>query len=144
MWLSFGRSLTSTARQVRAFGEAALALETLRRDLDGYLPGAETGEIETGRCVGRLVTGGGTQLRLCFDGSPPNGAADWAAPDRVVLYEVRDGQLVRDDQQTGAVFVAADNAGEFQVVEQSGGVRIELTVNNRDMSRNYTFIVHDP
>jgi hypothetical protein len=143
IWTGFGRSLSDSVAQGRVVTEAALAVETLRRDLRGTLPGMETGSLERGRMVGRLVVGG-TQLRLCFDGDPADGSANWAAPDVVLVYQVQDGQLVRLDQTAGSSFVVADNVQQFQVTEQAGGVRIELTVGFRDFARTYTIITRDP
>jgi prepilin-type N-terminal cleavage/methylation domain-containing protein len=143
-WTSFGRSLADGVAQARTAGEATLALETLRRDLSGHLPGAAAGSQPVGQYVGRLVTDGGARLMLCFDGAPANGNADWAAPDTVVTYEMQNGQLVRLDQQTGGTFVVADRVDQFQVLDQGDRLRIDLTVTFRDFTNTYTLIAQDP
>jgi type II secretory pathway component PulJ len=143
-WTSFGRSLADGVAQARTAGEATLALETLRRDLSGHLPGTTTGLQPVGRYVGRLVTDGGTRLMLCFDGAPANGSADWASPDTVITYEVQDGRLVRLDQQTMGTFVVADRVDQFLVVDQGDRLRIDLTVTFRDFTNTYTLIAQDP
>ena len=144
VWRAFGRSLIETSAQARLLCEADLAVETLRRDFCGHLPGTDTGDLETGKLLGRLVLAGGSQLLLCFDGPPANGAADWAAPDTVVLYRVQNEQLLRIDQQAGSVFVVSDGVEQFAVVDQPHGVTIDLTLRRRNLSRTYTFETQDP
>jgi prepilin-type N-terminal cleavage/methylation domain-containing protein len=143
MWSALGRSMAENVADGHVAADAALALETLRRDLSGNLPGANTGGKQQGRLVGRLVVGG-NQLRLCFDGAPTNGEADWTAPDNVVVYELDNGQLVRTEQGTSGVFVAADGVEQFLVTDEGSGVRIELSLSRRGASRTYTFVSQDP
>jgi type II secretory pathway pseudopilin PulG len=144
MWRAFGRSLMETSDQARLLSEADLAVETLRRDFCGYLPDSDSGPLPAGKLLTRLVVAGGTRLLLCFDGPPADGVANWTAPDVVVSYLVQDGQLVRVDYQAGSVFVVADGVEQFSVVEQAGGVSIQLTIRRRDLSRTYNFVVVDP
>jgi type II secretory pathway component PulJ len=143
MWSALGRSMAENVADGHVAADAALALETLRRDLSGNLPGANTGEKQQGRLVGRLVVGG-EQLRLCFDGAPTNGEADWTGPDVVVVYELDTDHLVRTDQGTGTVFVVAHGVEQFLVTDEGTGVRIDLSLSRRGASRTYTFVSQDP
>jgi type II secretory pathway component PulJ len=143
MWLSLGRSAANNAADVALTAEARLAEETFRRDFGGCLPGVSTGAKYVGRLVGRMSPAG-DQLLLCFDGSPVNGAADWVWPDTVIEYSVRDGQLLRSDSQSGCESVVADGVIAFIVQERSDGVRLDLTLQKRDLDRSYTWITQDP
>ena len=84
-WHAFGRSLSDSVTRCRVTQEANLCLESLRRELNGYLPEGAAGVIEESRLVGRLIVGG-SQLQLCYDGAPANGIADWSAPDTVCVF----------------------------------------------------------
>ena len=137
------RSMASNAREIKVSGEATFALETLRRDFGGQLPGDLTGEKGLGSLVGRLVVGDG-QLVLCFEGSPVNGTADWAVPDVVITYDVQDDRLVRTNGTTGTAFTVAENVKQFIVIDQGTGVSIELTLESRDVNRTYTLVAQDP
>ncbi len=137
------RSMASNAQEVKVSGEATFALETLRRDFGGQLPGDLTGEKGLGSLVGRLVVGD-DQLMLCFDGAPVNGTADWVAPDVVITYDVQDGRLVRTDSTTFTTFTVADHVTQFKVIDQGTGVRIELTLESRNINRTYTLVTQDP
>jgi type II secretory pathway pseudopilin PulG len=142
-WKGLGRSSTDAVVRCRVAQEANLALESLTRDLGGGLAGQIAGDKRLGRAVGRLVVGG-SQLWLCFDGEPVDGVADWGPPDTVIIYEVQGNRLVRCDQQTEVATVVADKVNQMQLTEQMGGVRIELTLQYRDLTRTYTIVARDP
>ena len=90
--------------------------------------------------VGRLQPGG-TQLWLCFDGgSSPNGVADWAAPDTVIVYQLQGGSLVRWDQSSGTTYTVARYLTGFAVQGLGDRVSLALTFTYRDVTRTYTFI----
>jgi hypothetical protein len=129
--------------RARLAQEANLALESLNRDLSGYLPGAGTGDKPRGRLVGRLAVGG-TQLLLCFDGEPINDTADWAAPDAVISYQLQGDQLVRHNQQDGTNFTVAENVDDLQFTERIDGLDIQLTFRHRDVTKSFTIISQDP
>ena len=122
---------------------AHFALESFRRDLAGSLPEDQNGAKLQGMMVGSLVTSD-ARLLLCFDGKPMNEIADWAAPDRVIVYEVQAGQLIRTNQQSGTAFVVADEVSGFSVTQLVSGLRIELTVARGNFTRTYTLISQDP
>jgi prepilin-type N-terminal cleavage/methylation domain-containing protein len=143
MWFSLGRSAAGNAADVALTAEARLAGESFRRDFSGCLPGAVTGTKRLGRFVGRMSPAG-DQLLLCFDGSPANGTADWNAPDTVIEYSLQGDQLIRSDSQTGAEIVVADGVTSFDVEELSDGVRLDLTLQRRDISRTFNWITQDP
>ncbi len=142
-WRGLGRSSADAVVRCRVAQEANLAVESLARDLGGNLADRVTGEKTLGRAVGRLVVAG-TQLWLCFDGQPANGEPDWGPPDTVIVYEVQGGQLVRSDQQTGVAVTVADNVSQMQLTEQIDAVRVDLTLQYRDLARTYTIVAKDP
>jgi hypothetical protein len=122
--------------------DAGLTLETLRRDLGGHLPGTATGEKQRGRMVGRLILGD-DRLMLCFDGPPVNGVADWTKRDDVVVYEVASEKLVRTDNSGNEPFVVADGVERLRIADLGSGIRLELTLRRRDLSRTYTLVTQD-
>ena len=139
----FVRSATDIISQTQVVSAAQFALESFRRDLTGNLPENPNGTKLEGKMVGTLVTVD-ARLLLCYDGDPLNEIADWAAPDRVMVYEVQGGQLIRTDQQSGAAFVVANNVSDFTVTQLASGLRIELTFERGNFTRTYTLISEDP
>ena len=83
----------------------------------------------------------GTSNRL---GSVDDGVADWGLPDTVIVYEVQGSQLIRSNQQTGVALTVADKVSQMQLTEQIDGVRIDLTLQYRDLTRTYTIVAKDP
>ncbi len=142
LWSSFGRAAVDTVAQARVVSAANMAVDSLRRDLGGSLPGANTGFSYMGVIVGQTVTSD-KRLMLCFDGGAANEIADWSAPDTVIVYELRGDQLLRTNQQDGTTFVAAEKIAAFNPTQLSGGIRIEMTVEYRGFTRNYTLISSD-
>ena len=143
IWSGLLRSTTDTMTQSRLVSDAQFALESLRRDLAGSVPEERSGTKLEGMIVGTLATAD-DRLLLCFDAEPLNEIADWAAPDRVIVYEVQNGQLIRTDQQSGTSFVVVDNVSNFGVTQLVSGVRIELTIERGKFNRTYTLISQDP
>lgn len=142
-WVGFGRSMADSSRRCRIAQEANIAFEALARDLNGQQPDSVTGDRAIGREVGRLIVGG-SQWMLCFDGEPANGIADWAAPDTVLTYEVLAGQLVRRNESTGAEFVVASNVEQLDLLDETDGTRVTLTLRYRDLTRTFTLVAKDP
>ncbi len=147
-WAGLGRTSADVIVRCRVAQEANLAVASLMRDLGGNLPGQTAGQRQLGRIVGRLVVDN-SQLWLCFDGEPlngepPNGSAEWAAPDTVIVYDVQANQLIRSDQQAGTTFAVAANVDQMQLTEQADGVTIDLTFQYRDITRTYTIVAKDP
>lgn len=138
-WFNWGRMLRDNVADIDLAGEARLALETLGRDFGGCLPGTTSGPKALGRCVGQMVIGGDC-VRLCYDGAPTNGEADWASPDTVIEYNLHDGQLLRSNLQTGTVLVAATGVTRFAVTHTGAGLRIEFTLQRRQLQRAYTLV----
>ena len=141
-WAGPGRSSADAIVRCRVTQEANLAIESLTRDFGGCLVGQPQGEKQSGRFVGRLVVDD-SQLWLCFDGPPLDAAADWGAPDTVIVYQVQQGRLVRSNQQTATAFVVADNVERMQLTEQTDGITVELTFTYRDLTRTYTIVAKD-
>jgi hypothetical protein len=145
-WSALGRPALDADTRCRIVHEASLATSSLARDLAGSLADAQgrIGGRADGRLVGRLQPSG-DQLWLCFDGgSPPNGSADWAAPDTVIVYTVQDGALVRTVQATGATYTIAQNVQSLATTDLGDRVQIALTFQFRDLTQTYTFIAIDP
>ena len=143
VWVGFGRSLADSIAQAKVVSESEMALHTIRRDFRGSLPGTEQGRRDAGLLVGMLVSGS-DQVLLCYDSDSPNGVADWAAPDRVVRYELTGGQLLRVDQTTGNVFVVANHVQDFQVTKLANSTRIVLGLAYRDFARQYILHIQYP
>lgn len=149
-WAGLGKTAADVSARCRVAQEANLAAATLARDLGGSLPEKTTGQRESGRLVGRLVVDG-PELWLCFDGDA-DGQADWGAPDTVVTYQLDTEmtygtawkRLVRQNLETGSEFTAAANVEQMQLTEQIDAVKIDLTVQYRDVSRTYTIVAKDP
>ena len=141
-WRGWGRSSVDAVVRGRVAREANLAVESLARDLGGSLPGQVAGDKQLGLVVGRSVVAG-SQLWLCFDGAPPNGEAG-VPPDTVITYEVQNNQLIRTNQQTGVALAVADKVSQMQLTDQADSVRIDLTLEYRDLMRTYTIIAKDP
>jgi prepilin-type N-terminal cleavage/methylation domain-containing protein len=142
-WRGLGRPTFAAVTRARIAQEANLALESLNRDLSGYLPGDETGDKPSGQLVGRLAVGG-NQLMLCFDRAPLNDTADWAAPDTVISYQLQGDQLVRNNHRDGTNFTVAENLHQMQVTEFIDGVKLDLTFRYRDITKTFTIISQDP
>jgi prepilin-type N-terminal cleavage/methylation domain-containing protein len=145
-WGAFGSPLVESAFRARLDQEAALALDSLARDLGGSL-GDNTGRIGSklaSQFVGWMAPAG-SQLWLCFDSTTsPNGIADWAAPDTVITYEVNANALVRSNQLTGTNFVVAGNVVALQAQDLGGTTQITLTFQYRDVSQTYTLMASSP
>ena len=142
-WTAFGRSLSDSITRCRIAQEANLCAESLRRELNGYLPEGTTGTKAEASVVGRLIVSG-SQLQVCFDGTPANGVADWAAPDTVCIFEAVGGQLTRTNQDTGEVFVIATGVTQIQFTDLSDGIQIALTLAYRNLTRTFTIVTRDP
>ncbi len=142
-WAGLVRPSADVIARCRVAQEANLAMECLARDLGGALADQPAGTARRGRLVGRLVVGNAS-LWLCFDGEPVDDVADWAAPDTVITYDVQANQLVRSNLQTGETFAAAANVTQMQLTEQVDGVRIDLSFQYRDITRDHSFIAKDP
>jgi len=142
-WSGLGRPSADAIARSRIAQEANLAAQSLARDFSNSLAEETTGFKQLGRMVGRMVVEG-SQLRLCFDGGPASGTADWADPDTVIAYEVLNGQLVRTNLKTGTAFTVAASVDQMQLTAQADGLRIDLAFSYRGFTRTYTMITHDP
>jgi len=142
-WSGIGRPLVEAVARSRVAQEASLAVASLARDWGGN-PIDATGEQELGRLVGRTVVGG-SELRLCFDGgASPNGVADWAAPDTVIVYDVQSNKLVRSNENSGTTFTVATDVQLLTLTDLGNAVQIDLSLSYRDIARTYTMIAKDP
>lgn len=146
LWQGAGRATVDLIVAGRLNQEANLAVAALQRDLGGCLPGpgGRPGTKGAHQFVGRLQPSG-SELWLCFDGgASPNGVADWASPDAVIIYRVAAGQLLRVDQTAGTSFTVARHVDSLSVVDLGGSTRITLTFSYRGTTRAYTLTARDP
>jgi prepilin-type N-terminal cleavage/methylation domain-containing protein len=141
-WAGFGRPMAEVVARCRLAQEANLAAESLATDLAGSLADQAVGTRRAAREVGRMIVDE-SELRLCFDGQPVNGEADWAAPDTVVVYEVQSGNLVRSDELAGTAIVVAGNVDQLQLAQEADGLHVELTFVYRGISRTFTIIAKE-
>jgi type II secretory pathway component PulJ len=145
-WSGLVRPTTDLAIRGRLCQEARLATAALARDLGGSLanPEGRSGPRTLYPFVGRLQPGN-SQLWLCFDGgSPPNGLADWGAPDTVIIYALQGDQLVRTDQTAGTTVTVARYLSGFSVQDPGSGIRIQLTFTYRNLTHTWTLVARDP
>lgn len=145
-WSGLGRPTADLAARGRVAHEARLASAALSRDLGGSLDSTagRTGQKALGKFVGRMQPNS-SELWLCFDGgSSPNGVADWAAPDTVIVYQAQGGRLVRWDQSANTTFTVARYVDTLAVQDLGDRVRISLTFTYRGATRTYTLIARDP
>jgi hypothetical protein len=116
----------------------------LASDLGGCLPEGSTGVKQASQFVGWSAPTE-SAFWLCFDSATtPNGLADWAAPDQVVVYQVSNGALLRWNQMTGDEIVVAQNVASLDV--QGAGTTLELTLSlaHQGVTQTYTLIAEQP
>ncbi len=144
-WSAFIRPTSDIAIRCRIAEEANLAVASLTRDLAGSYADNRTDKKDQYQLVGRMQPDG-SQLRLCYDGDvPPNGTADWNAPDLVVTYYAEANQLIRWDEATGSTFVVANHFDSLEAVDQGdGSVQLKLNFKYRTITQTYTLIARDP
>jgi prepilin-type N-terminal cleavage/methylation domain-containing protein len=146
-WAAFGGPAVDVDARSRIAQEASLAAESLVRDLSGFQPGSGSvaGVKGLGKFVGRMEPEN-TALWLDFDGgSPPNGTADWASPDAVIVYEVVGDRLVRTDSSAGTSVSVARYLTSFQATDLgNGSVSLQLSFSYRGYQRTYNLIGVDP
>ena len=78
------------------------------------------------------------ELRLCFD-NDVDGSPDWVSPDRVVIYAVDNGQLIRSDienNRSNVIAVLVDSI-QFERVGSELQIAIDFEVGN--VSDSYLF-----
>ncbi len=142
-WSGLGRPSVDAVVRCRVHQESETAIESLACDFSGGLgEQAPQGPRDAGRLVGRRVVG--SQLQLCFEGDSPNGAADWAAPDTVVTYDLQGDRLTRSNHQSGTTVTAARYVEAVQWTELPDGVQADLTVTYRGLSRTCRIVAQDP
>lgn len=145
-WAGFGRPTTDVIARARVVREMSLAVDCLARDFGGSIANNEgrLGAKKQGAFVGWLLPGSG-QLWLCFDGgTEPNGLADWASPDRVIVYMLEGDRLVRWDQNANTTFTAARDLDAMELSLLGGELQVELAFKYRDITRTCTLIVRTP
>ena len=127
----FLANVTDLNARARAAQELRFAVSSITRDM--------------GPAVGATVMAG-NQVLLCKDGGDvPDGVADWAPPDTLILYSWVDGQLLRQDQSTGVEIVVADDVSAFAVEDVAPSVlQISITVQRRDLSRQASLLWSRP
>ena len=135
------RSMAGNICETRIATEARLAIESFRRDLSGNDPDSREGERDQWRLVGRMIPTH-DELRLCFD-SGTNRSADWTSPDRVVIYSLDEGQLLRTDVENSRSNVIAHHVDEVNFEVIGSEIRIELTFELCDVVETYVFNTPD-
>jgi prepilin-type N-terminal cleavage/methylation domain-containing protein len=146
VWAAFGRPATDVIARCRVAREVSLAVNSLARDLGGSLAGAQgrLGRVTDYPFVGWVLPGN-LQLWLCFDGgAEPNGVADWAPPDSVIVYMVEGDALVRWDQTANTSFTVARHVESMQLSIQGDDLQIQLTFSYRNISRTCTLLARAP
>src|ERR1700722_5479377 len=135
-WSAFGRPAVDVESRCRISQEASQAAESLAPDLSGHQPNSPTpaalpGGQASAKFVGRMEPEN-TALWLDFDSqTSPNGIADWASPDSVVVYQLVEDRLARWDQAAGTTVVVARYLTSFRAVDQGGSVSITLSFSYR-------------
>lgn len=146
-WVGFGRPAATTIARCRVAQQASLAVAALSSDLGGYLSDSagRLGGTSQAPFVGRMQPNG-NELWLCFDGgTTPNGIADWASPDTVIIYRLQGNSLIRTNQGGGESFTVANDVQSFAVQDMGGGLfQIQLQFAYRDVTRTYTLMARDP
>jgi hypothetical protein len=145
-WTGLGRPLVDISARCRVAQEADAAVTSLERDLCGSLADNQgrLGSKTAYQFVGRLQPGN-RQLWLCFDsGTNPNGIADWAPPDTVIIYQLVGNNLQRVEQGTGAAYTVARYVQQMQVIDLGSAVQIVLTFTFRNVTQTYNLIAEDP
>ncbi len=144
-WRGLGRPVVDAMASARIVQEAQLAATSLARDFGGSLAesAGRLGGPTDLQWVGRMQPGG-TELRLCFDGTGFNGLPEWGTPDTVIRYFVDDGKLIRWNETTDTMFVVANLVEEMEVVDLGSAVQIRITFSYRNLTRAYTFVGVDP
>jgi prepilin-type N-terminal cleavage/methylation domain-containing protein len=146
VWAGFGRPATETIARCRVAQEMNLAVDSLARDLAGSLAGnaGRVGRKRDSQFVGWMLPGN-SQLWLCFDGgTAPNGIADWAPPDSVIVYMVEGNALVRWDQTANTSFTVARQIDSMQLGMQGDELQIQLTFSYRNVTRTCTLLARTP
>ena len=145
-WTGFERPTVSVIGRARLAREMTLAVDCLARDLGGSLGNAEgrLGTKQQGAWEGCLLPDNG-QLWLCFDGgAEPNGTADWAAPDTVIVYMLDGDRLIRWDQMADTTFVAARNLQAMNLSLLNNELQIGLSFAYQDVTRQCTLTARTP
>ncbi|MEO1525347.1 MAG: hypothetical protein AAFX06_07915 [Planctomycetota bacterium] len=135
------RSIAENIGETQLATEARLAIESLRRDFSGNDPDNTVGERSQWRLVGRMIPMS-DELRLCYD-SGTNGVADWTSPDRVIIYTVDDGHLIRTDVENARDNLIAHSITGINFEVLGGEIRMTLTFELGDLVETYTFNTPD-
>ena len=146
VWAGFGRSATDSIARCRVAQEVNLAVNSLTRDLGGSLADSEgrLGHKTDLQFVGWMLPGN-SQLWLCFDGgTQPNGVADWAPPDTVIVYMVENNCLVRWNQTANTSFTVARDINNMQLSIEGDYLQIQLTFSYRNIARTCTLAARAP
>ena len=145
-WFGIGRGLADTIAQCRLAQEANMMVTSLSRDTGGSLA-SMTGQIEEkkkGKATGKFVPDS-SQLWICFDGgSNPNGEADWASPDTVIVYRVESDKLIRENRTLGIQQTIAHNVHAIEVKDKGRFTQIEVTLKFRKSERTYELMIQEP
>ena len=146
-WFGACRPAADLIARSELLREADFAASSLARDLGGALanPSGRLGGKKQGQWVGWMQPGT-SELWLCFDGgSDPNGEADWAVIDYVIVYRVEDHALIRWDRNASTGFTVAKHVQNFQIIPAGAdGFSIALTFEFRHFTRTCTLIARLP
>lgn len=131
------RNMADNVAETRIASESRLAIESLRRDFGGNDPDQPDGDRSQWRLVGVQVPTS-DELHLCFD-ADVNQTADWASPDRVIVYDVQDNQLIRSDAENSRAIVISHLVESFECEIVGTEIRMTVTFQLGNIQESYVF-----
>ncbi len=131
------RNMADNVASTRIASESRLAIESLRRDFGGNDPDRPDGDRSQWRLVGVQVPSA-DELHLCFD-ADVNRTADWASPDRVVVYDVQDNQLIRSDAENSRATVISHLVESFECEIIGTEIRMTVTFELGRVEESFVF-----
>ncbi|MCA9138712.1 MAG: hypothetical protein KDB00_18200 [Planctomycetales bacterium] len=135
--VDLSRNMADGIARTRVASEARLVIESFRRDFAGNDPDDVSGDRNRHRLVGKMIPTA-EELRLCFD-NDDDLSADWTSPDRVIIYYVDDGQLIRSDVENGRSNIIAHLVDSINFEVIGNELRITTQFELGDVSETYVF-----
>ena len=82
------------------------------------------------------------ELRLCYD-ADQDATADWIPPDRVIIYSLDSGRLVRSDAVSGTDYTVARFVDDVEFTVSGGDLEISIDFSFGDFDETYSFTTAD-